>query len=367
MKSKYISAFLILLIISGMSVYTVFNAFLNTPKNVFSYKSKNEIFETIENIFKDNIPFNKQLKKNAVLLKYMAGEKKQNNVYISNDTLFKIMPEPEYELVYKNTESIIKFAENYRIKTFAMLIPSSSAIKQQEIEDLYRHNLVNEKILIEDIYSDFSSHVSSVNVYPVLFSNNDKNIYYRTDSNLTSLGGYYVYEQLTKRMNLPCHKLNRYEIKHEDLEFYGDIYDISPYKNIPPDSVSTYNFIKYNREYRVSRTLNGETNTFYELYPREVLSTGKIYDLFLGGEAEKITIDIGSQNKNKLLIYGDKSVMSYLPFLAVNYGQITFINTDLASEELCGEIDVKGFDEVLFSYSTDSFSHKNCFKALNIK
>ncbi len=359
MKAKRISAICIIFIILVTLILTLYNAVANNSLNISFNKDPLSIFNQTEEMLKANIPFSHKLKELAVNIKFFSGEKEQNDIYISNDSLLKVVKNPDYNLTDANVQTIINFADTYRIPTYAIIIPAACSIKQQEIDSLYRNRLFNEKSFIENIYLDFNSHVSTINVYPTLFANNDKYIYYKTDTNLTGLGGYYVYEQIAKRLHIPAHPLERFEIKHYTQDFYGDIYNQSPYKSVSPDKISSYKFSKFSREYRVTRLKNGELNTYYELYPDEAAKTGSPYDIFLGGSADRIDIKIDSPNSLKLLIYGDKTVMSYLPFLTVNYETVTYINTDTAPTDIYKDLDVKAYDKVLFSFSSDNFMHND--------
>ena len=363
LKSKRISAICAIIIIILTSLYTFYNAAKNDLK-ISLNKNSPSVFVQTENLIKSSIPFSDKLKELAINLKFYSGEKEQNGIYISDDSLLKIVKNPDYSITDDNVQTIINFAETYHVPTYALIIPAACSIKQQEIDSFKREQLFNEKSFLESIYSDFNSKVSSINVYPTLFANNDKYIYYRTDTNLTSLGGYYVYEQIAKRFRITAQSPVKFDIKHYNYDFYGDIYNESSYKSITPDRISSYKFIKFPREYRVERTKNGEINTYYELYPEEAVKSDNPFDIFLGGLADKIDITISAPNNSRLLIYGDKSVMSYLPFLAINFHNITFVNTDTAPLEIYKELDVQAYDKILFSFSSDNFMHNDCTKYL---
>jgi hypothetical protein len=59
--------------------------------------------------------------------------------------------------------------------------------------------------------------------------------------------------------------------------------------------------------------------------------------------------------RSSILIFGDESAKSWLPFLVSNYGRITFVELNLAEEELLSEISVSDYDQVLFAYATSNF------------
>ena len=51
----------------------------------------------------------------------------------------------------------------------------------------------------------------------------------------------------------------------------------------------------------------------------------------------------------------DETAKSWLPFLISNYDRITFVELNLASENLLSEIILEDYDQVLFAYSTSAF------------
>ena len=57
-----------------------------------------------------------------------------------------------------------------------------------------------------------------------------------------------------------------------------------------------------------------------------------------------------------ILIFGDESAKSWLPFLASNYSKITFVDLDLLTVTMLSEIVTAEYDHVLFAYSTAAFS-----------
>ena len=68
--------------------------------------------------------------------------------------------------------------------------------------------------------------------------------------------------------------------------------------------------------------------------------------------------------RSSILIFGDESAKSWLPFLSSNFGKITFVELDLADEKLLSRISAADYDEILFAYSTSSFVKGISFEKL---
>lgn len=366
MNVKRISAIIIMTIILLVPIFCVINSNSKIPMiNLLENSENIGLFDKTEKFLKSNFPFADNLKQLAVSLKYYWGEKEQNKIYIADDCLLEVIEAPIETTVNSNTANIIMFAEAYHVPTYTMIIPTACAIYQQKIDKLAQTQLYNQKTFIEKTYKQFDGKVSSVNVYPILFANTHQYIYYKTASNLTSLGGYYIYDTLSRRLNINPASAERFEIEYQNHEFYGDIYEKSPYKEITPDTISLYRFWKFRREYKVTSTKNEETQTFNTLYPYDAADSTNPINIFMGGVADKIDISVASPNETKILIYGDKTALSYIPFLSIHYGQVTFVNLETASKELLKQIDIQSYDHVLFGLSADTYMHKDLMQNLS--
>jgi len=88
----------------------------------------------------------------------------------------------------------------------------------------------------------------------------------------------------------------------------------------------------------------------------EKIESGEYADAVLGGQAPMITIKVDSPYRDKLLIFADETVKSYIPFLAAEYSEITIIDLTTVTEKQLKSLSVSQFDQVIFSYSLDTFS-----------
>ena len=70
----------------------------------------------------------------------------------------------------------------------------------------------------------------------------------------------------------------------------------------------------------------------------------------------EITGSGSSGLSGSILIFGDESAKSWLPFLSTNYERITFVQLNSSNENLLSEIYPKDYDQVLFAYSTADFA-----------
>lgn len=288
------------------------------------------------------------------------GIDEQDGIFITENYLLENIRQGDPELLEYNISQIQNFVHNNDVRTSFMLIPTAVAIKQQLISSTAP--IYNQKALINEVYATLSSSATLIDCYSSLFSAHDQYTYYRTASNLTSLGGYYVYTSIANRLGLDARGLNQFEIEHLATNYYGDLYERCSYKGSPADIVALYEFRQFDRKYKVEHTDGDETKAYYSIFQRHLEHISNPTDVILGGFSPRIDISIVSPFDSSLLIFGDETVISYLPFLMVHYSNITFISLSSLSESEIIDFSGSDYDNVLFAYSVDSFLNDNVCK-----
>ena len=337
---------------------------LNGGFRALSQSSNPDPFDRVERTLARRLPGMNRLRRLRVSLSYAGGSKEQNGVFISSDGALMLDVQPaDQKLATDNMLAMIDFAEEHQRPTYAMLIPTACAILQSKVPYAEVAPLYDQRQLIDDVYRRMAGRVTAIDVYPTLFNHQDDYIYYNTENNLTGLGGYYVYSTAAKRLGqVRVRGLEEFEVKHLDHAYYGDLYQLSPYREVKPDRVSAYSFSKFWRTYTVTKLdADGSSRRYYTLYPEYRAQLGGTMEVLLGGRAPITDIEIGSSDSannynQRLLVFGDRSVLSYLPFLMVTYERVTVVDTSLATPELLAQVDVSQYNQVLFSYLVDSFA-----------
>lgn len=347
-----VACFLLLSVL--MAAETVFRGDL--PKNAA------DIFSWADNIAAERLSRITPLKNLAPNILIRAGAREQDGIFISNDYLLENIQPPDEEILEANLLGIENFTDRSTTPTAFALIPTSCAIKQQELPT--GASLFNQKQLISDCYSRLIGKAGSVDAYSNLFSAKDQYTYRRTETALTGLGGYYIYTALGARMGFTPRALNQFEVENLPQSYYGELYSRCAYKNIPPDLITVYRFSRYSRQYQLNITQNGEKKSYYTLFPTHLTDLGKPRSILLGGEGERIDISVVSPYEDNLLILSDETVSSFLPFLVVHYGNITVLNIAECDDDTLREIDADSYDQILFCYSVDNFIHEDvCSRA----
>jgi hypothetical protein len=292
------------------------------------------------------IPAIEQLAPSLMLL---GGAKEQDGIFITEDYLLENITPTDDDLLEENVAGMEDFLDRYDIPAAVVLIPTAVAIKQQEIP--VNAELYNQKAMITDVYNRLNGRASTIDAYTSLFSARDEYTYYRTASNLTGLGGYYVYTAIASRMDFTARPLNQFEIEHLSEDYYGDLYARSSYKGTQPDLLTLYRYTRSERLYRLTCIRDEQERTYYSLFPTHLEELDRPEDVILGGYGQIIDISVVSPYDDSLLILTDDTALSFLPFLVIHYGHVTAVNTTTATKDQLAAIDPEKYDHVLFAYS----------------
>jgi len=354
---KKLTAVIIMLAIVLSSAVAVANAGYFPSLSVEGVKSGSFARET-DGIFSSFIPQSAKLREVALRLRYVSGQREFDGIYIADDgSLIKNMEAPPSGTVEAAVNALTNFVEAHGQRTYLMLVPTAAVIKQQEIAPYAAETLYNQRHMISDCYQQLAGTVTTVEVYQTLFNHRAEYIYYNTAENLTGLGGYYVYQELCSRMGLRVRGISAFDIDYGAHGYYGELASGLLGEYAVPDVVSMYEYSAYTREYTLTRKLaDGTSQSHQGLYYSESEVGDDKTDMVFGGLAPVIEMDMVSPYSEWLLVFGDETAKSWLPFLANHYAHITYVDLASATKEMLAAIDVTDYQQVLFGYSTESLS-----------
>jgi hypothetical protein len=223
--------------------------------------------------------------------------------------------------------------------------------------------MVNQRQFIGDIYGVAAGAVITVDAYTPLIQRQNQYIYYRTENNLTALGGFYAYSAMLRRMALGEAELSRFNIDYFSEGYFGDLAREAGRSSALADEISLFRYGGASAaplEFMVTHTdaATGETKTYHSLYPEEAARLGQPLDIFLGGLSSITDIASSKHLAAKVLVFGDETALSYAPFLAADCSRVTVVDLADAPENL-SRINPAEYDKVVFAYSVESFMHTN--------
>lgn len=351
---KKFSSLLILLMVLVTSVCVLINMI---SADAFSDKVLNA--ENFEEAVSENLPFRDSLSGLMSRIQYISGVRHFGNIYIGSEgSLLRDIEVPTSRTFSAAKSYITGYAEKNQIKPYFMLVPTASVILQQEIDDYAREEIYNQRNMINNMYSLFEGKLRTTDVYQKLFDHRNEYIYYHTEDIPTSLGGYYIYGELCNRLDLPQNSMESFSAAYLAHGFYGSLSDefFRPYS--ASDFITLYEYTGEDCSFHVEHIYDDKTRSSDSLFIYDEAAVENKVDMILGEHSPitEITRTESSSITGSILIFGEESARTWLPFLATNYLRITFVDLDLASEEMLEKIVTSEYDHVLFAYSTGAFS-----------
>ena len=353
MKKQILPGVILALLLGGTGVWTLCSSLDSFPKFNRYYRIQDYMTD-VEQAMAENFPFSRELSELSMEIQRKGGARKFEDIFIGDDILIEDIGLPDEDKTLKNTQALQSFAENSRIPTYVMLLPTKCAIKQNEIPQAAP--LFNQKQMIEQVYNSLLGKASVVDVYPALFSKYKQDLYYKTDPALTALGGYTIYEVLAQRLDNTPKPQEDFDIQYVAQDYYGRTYQRCRCQDVSPDRIALYRYQKSHRNFTVTHE-QGYQYSYNTLYPQQMVDLGEIESVILGGNTGKLTVHSNLKNPNNLLIVGDGSILPVIPFLALHYSEITFLDTGLLSPEELYRVDCSQYQRILISYSVEEFIH----------
>ncbi len=350
---KKLAAFLIISMVLSMSI-----AVLN---NIFSSEEpffENFSFEEIETTFSENVPFRNEFSGLMDTIRYISGVRHFENIYIGSEgSLLLDIEKPTSRIFSSAKNYVLGFSENNQIRPYFMLIPSASVILQQEIDNFSGKDIYNQRNMINNMYSEFEGKVRTTDIYQTLYDHRGEYIFYHTENLPTSLGGYYIYGELCNRLGIEQNMMDSFSVVYAAHGFYGSLATDFLKQYSSSDFISLYEHEKNKNIILEHRRNDDSIRISDSLFVYNENGFENKTDMIFGGISPvmEITSSESLGERDSILIFGDESAKSWLPFLATNYEKITFVELNLASEKLLSKISVQEYDQVLFAYSTSTF------------
>lgn len=351
---KKFASLMIMLMVLSVSFSVLINIFSSDE-----FPSEGSFIENFEEAVSKNLPFRESISDIMDRIHYFSGMRHFGDIYIGSEgSLLKDIEEPTSRTYSAAKSYISGYAEKHQIKPYFMLVPTASAILQQEIDDYASEEIYNQRTLIGQMYSLFEGKARTTDVYQTLFDHRNEYIYYHTEDMPTSLGGYYIYSELCDRLSIKQNTLESFSAAYVAHDFYGSLADefFRPYAS--PDFITLYEYTGEKCYFTVRHIYEDKATSSESLYVYDENSVENKLDMILGKHSPitEIARSKGDSTLNSILIFGDKSAKSWLGLLATNYTRITFVDLNEVSAAMLYGISTDNYTHVLFAYSTEAFT-----------
>lgn len=329
-----------------------------------------ELAERVNLYFSDQFPLRDMFVKikSASELMFLKGE--NNGVLYSCDQLavkdfdfrvstIEVLADTDRidkSVVESRIENVNKLSESLEIPLITVVPPRTVDIA----DSVFGYDRPDGDIVFDIIDKTLSEKSGFVNTLKPLRERYEKGeyVYYRTDHHWTTLGAYYTYCDIMKRLG------------REDGIIHKDEFDIEKIDNFSGTTAARASFPFYKKdtleiwhlpddsEYHVTadeKTLDG----FYE---RKHLETSDKYSVFLDGTHSVTEISKEGKDRKTLLVVKDSFANCLIPFLAREYDIIAL---DLKSNlDISSAVAEYGADAVLIVYNTENLITTNDLKKI---
>ena len=256
----------------------------------------------------------------------------------------------------KNAQYINSFCKNAD-NVYCLIAPTAQEIYKDKLPGYL--NLTSESEYISSFYSKLNN-IKTVDIIPELESESDGYLYYRTDHHWTTNGAFIAYNKLSEVMGLSKFDKNDFDVETVSDSFEGTLYSKTLDKSVTPDSIIQY---KYKTGENI--TLEDE-NGVSDFYKSDKLNEKDKY-LFFGGENKGVeTVRSSVKNGRKLLLIKDSYANSLIPFLMLNFEEITSLDLRYATASVMTPLDKPRYVENQLLYNCDAFTTQTSLSKLMI-
>jgi len=312
---------------------------------VHTLKNTNRLSTDFSQSARENMLFRKSADAIYGTTQQLMGKKGLGGVHFASGSLIERPSAYNEVTVDKNIAEVAEFAKNTDFNVTLAVIPSAFEIMRDSLP--YTAYDDRELKIFERLHISLDGTKTMLcDTRSALERHSDEEIYYRTDSHLTSLGSYYVFSELGEALQYGANRIDDFEREVAFKSFRGDLYEKAPTLLIKSDTIEK--FILPGSLDQTLKYKGGLRDTIYD--------DAYGYTIFPGGnhDVEIITSQCGSGRK--LAVIKDSYANSIVPFLANHFDSVHLINLSYFNTNLQKYLTDNEINDVLIIYSADNFN-----------
>lgn len=323
------------------------------PKLTLSSISDGSFMKSFENYMADQFVFRDKLISAKTYFDRLSGKREENGVYIGEDD-FLIEKQTPYskKKVKALTKSINTFMKKYpKAKKMVAISPNASYVYAEklpgnvEVSDQFNQ-------LKKIMNSLEGKNYSFLNVSKALLKAGEKHqVFYKTDHHWTTRGAYAVLKAITDKWGIDRSKV-KYDFMTVSNDFEGTLASKTGIHDVK-DKVEICLPKKSKGSYVV--TFESQDKKTASLFETEKLHQKNKYEVFLGGNYDKVIIDTVSTSGKTLLIIKDSYANCLIPMLTPYFSRIVVVDPRYMTDSIHGVMEEYSFSHVLFLYNLNTF------------
>lgn len=323
------------------------------PKLTLSALADGSYMKKYETYLTDQFPGRDRLISFHSSFSTLLGHREENGVYLGRrGFLFEQQTPPDEAQLQKTTDAINEFLSQHRHAKSAMLLaPNSSYVLKKYLP--YHIKMDDQKAQLSLIASKLKGEKFTwINLVKSFEKAEDPTtLYYRTDHHWTTDAALRAFLTLSNKWELGA-KSKHFTLAPVSKRFSGTLassYGERRIKDVlkvcvPKKSAGTYT-VNYETQNKVTASV----------FDTAKLEQKNQYEVFLGGNFDKIVIQTLSQTEDTLLLFKDSYANCLIPMLTPYFSRIVIIDPRYFSDSLQNITDDEDFTHILFVYNLNTF------------
>ena len=323
------------------------------PKLTLSAIADGSFMKKYETYLTDQFPGRDGLISFHSFFATLLGHREENGVYLGkHGFLFEQQTPLDEARVQKTTDAINAFLAQHRHAQSAMILaPNSSYVMRKYLP--YGIKMDDQKAQLSLVKSKLEgekfSWISVLKSYEKV--EDPTTLYYRTDHHWTTDAALRAFLALSSKWELGAKEKN-FTVAAVSDRFSGTLaasYGERKIRDVlkvcvPKKSEGTYT-VHYESQNKVSPSV----------FDVEKLEQKNQYEVFLGGNYDKVVIQTLAETEDTLLLFKDSFANCLIPMLTPYFSKIVIVDPRYFSDSLQNILDDNEFTHILFVYNLNTF------------
>ena len=331
------------------------------PKLSVATIADGSFMRDFETYLTDQFPFRDGIISLKTLADRIVGKNEENGVYIGKEGyLFDSQTPLSREHIKEIGKAVLAFKEKHSdLETAFILAPNSTYVYSEYLPEYLE--LPDQRWLIRAVHKQIDDETilwpAAANILRENAS--ESQLYYKTDHHWTTRGAYLLFRELCLGWELEesskaiDKKFEFYEVSNN---FEGTLASTSGVHSTK-DSVEICLPKKSEGTYVVNFESSGEKTA--SLFFKDKLQQKNHYEVFMGGNYDKVIISTVASSGRSLLLIKDSYANCMIPMLTPYFSKIVVIDPRYLTDSLDSIVKENDFSHMLYLYNINTLLEDN--------
>ena len=331
------------------------------PKLSVATIADGSFMRDFETYLTDQFPFRDGIISLKTLADRIVGKNEENGVYIGKDGfLFDSQTSLDSKHIKGIGKAVLAFKEKHSdLETAFILAPNSTYVYSEYLPEYLE--LPDQRWLIRAVHKQIDDETI---LWPAAANILKKNaseaqLYYKTDHHWTTRGAYLLFKEICLGWELEESSKaidKRFKFYEVSNTFEGTLASTSGVHSTK-DRVEICLPKKSEGTYVVNFESSGEKTA--SLFFKDKLQQKNQYEVFMGGNYDKVIISTVSQSGRSLLLIKDSYANCMIPMLTPYFSKIVVIDPRYLTDSLDSIVKENDFSHMLYLYNINTLLEDN--------